>query len=126
MVVAGDDIELDADPVRLIQVLTNLLTNAVRHTPPGGVVTVTTGGRGDLVEFTVADTGPGIAGDPELLFERFTRSADSGGSGLGLTIARQLVELHGGTLVAANIEGGGARVTATLPRQRGDYSVGRP
>ena len=68
----------------------------------------------------------GIAGDPELLFERFTRSADSGGSGLGLTIARQLVELHGGTLVAANIEGGGARVTATLPRQRRDYSVGRP
>jgi signal transduction histidine kinase len=116
----GEDVELEADPVRLTQVLTNLLTNAVRHTPPGGVVTVTTALAAADVVFTVADTGPGIAGDPERVFDRFAKAADSGGSGLGLTIARQLVERHGGTLVAANNPTGGARFTVTLPRQQPD------
>jgi two-component system sensor histidine kinase BaeS len=111
----GDDVVLEADPVRLTQVLTNLLTNAVRHTPPGGVVTVTIAAAGDNVVISVVDTGPGIAGDPERIFDRFARAADSGGSGLGLTIARQLVERHGGTLVAANDPAGGARFTVTLP-----------
>jgi len=60
---------------------------------------------------------PGIDGDPERVFDRFARSADSGGSGLGLTIARQLAKAHGGTLVAANTLDGGARFTATFPRQ---------
>ena len=118
--VAGSDVDLDADPVRLIQVLTNLLTNAVRHTPPGGAVTLTTAESGELAEFSVADTGPGIAGDPERIFARFARAADSGGSGLGLTIARQLVVRHGGTLVAANAPAGGAVLTATLPRHQPD------
>ena len=68
------------------------------------------------ITVVVADTGPGIDGDPERIFERFTKSADSGGTGLGLTIARQLVELHGGTLTAANAPTGGARFTVTLPR----------
>jgi two-component system sensor histidine kinase BaeS len=116
--VEGDDAELDADPVRLIQVLTNLLTNAVRHSPPGGVVIVTTGAAGDQVAFGVGDSGPGIAGDPERIFDRFVRSADSGGSGLGLTIARQLTERHGGTVVAANKPDGGAVLTVTLPRHQ--------
>jgi two-component system sensor histidine kinase BaeS len=115
--VDGDDAEFDADPVRLGQVLTNLLTNAVRHTPLGGTVTVTVAAGVDEVMFSVADTGPGITGDPERVFDRFARSADSGGSGLGLTIARQLVEGHGGNLVAANVSNGGARFTATLPRR---------
>jgi signal transduction histidine kinase len=114
--VVGDDAELEADPVRLQQVLTNLLTNAVRHTPAGGTVTITTRADGGDVVFSVVDTGPGIAGDPERVFERFARSADSGGSGLGLSIARQLVEAHGGTLLAANEPSGGARFTATVPR----------
>jgi two-component system, OmpR family, sensor histidine kinase BaeS len=114
----GAEAELDADPVRLTQVLANLLTNAVRHTPPGGSVTVTTTSADDTVVFVVADTGPGITGDPERVFDRFARSADSGGSGLGLTIARQLVERHGGTLAAGNSPDGGAVLTATLPRRR--------
>jgi two-component system sensor histidine kinase BaeS len=107
---------LDADPVRLGQVVANLLTNAVRHTPPGGrvAVTVTAGDR--TVTVTVVDAGPGIEGDPERVFDRFAKSADSGGSGLGLTIARQLVERHGGTITAANDPAGGARFTVTLPR----------
>jgi two-component system sensor histidine kinase BaeS len=123
IVTQGDDVELDADPVRLTQVLANLLTNAVRHTPPGGVVTVTTQTRPGEVSITVADTGAGISGDPQRIFDRFVKAADSGGSGLGLTIARQLVELHGGTIVAANHPSGGARLTVTLPRCQ---PVGRP
>jgi two-component system sensor histidine kinase BaeS len=111
------DLELDADPVRLGQVVTNLLTNAVRHTPPGGTVTITASTGAATITVTVADTGPGIAGDPERVFDRFARSADSGGSGLGLTIARQLVEGHGGTVTAANSPTGGARFTVTLPRR---------
>ncbi len=110
------DLEMDADPVRLGQVVANLLTNALRHTPSGGTVTVTADADAAAVTVIVADTGPGIAGDPERIFERFTKSADSGGTGLGLTIARRLVELHGGTLTAANAATGGARFTVTLPR----------
>ncbi len=113
---AGEDAVLDADPVRLGQVVTNLLTNAVRHTPPGGQVTATVATDERGVTVTVTDTGPGIAGDPERVFDRFAKSADSGGSGLGLTIARQLVERHGGTITAANVPAGGARFTVTLPR----------
>jgi signal transduction histidine kinase len=115
------DLEIEADPVRLGQVVTNLLTNAVRHTPPGGTVTVTVTAAAETVSVVVADTGPGIEGDVERVFERFARSADSGGSGLGLTIARQLVERHRGTLTASNAPPsgagtGGARFTVTLPR----------
>ncbi len=113
---AGTVLELDADPVRLGQDVTNLLTNAVRHTPPGGTVTVTVAPSAETIFVTVADTGPGIEGDVERVFDRFTRSADSGGSGLGLTIARQLVERHGGTLTAANSPTGGAVFTVTIPR----------
>jgi signal transduction histidine kinase len=109
-------LELDADPVRLGQVVTNLLTNAVRHSPPGGQVTVAVAADERSVTVTVTDTGPGIEGDPERVFDRFAKSADSGGSGLGLTIARQLVERHGGTITAANVPTGGARFTVTLPR----------
>ena len=111
-----EDVVLDADPVRLGQVVTNLLTNAVRHTPPGGLVTVAVAADERSVSVTVTDSGPGIAGDPERVFDRFAKSADSGGSGLGLTIARQLVERHGGTVTAANGPTGGARFTVTLPR----------
>jgi two-component system sensor histidine kinase BaeS len=109
------DLELDADPVRLGQVVTNLLTNAVRHSPPDGTVTITVAPGDEAITVTVADTGPGIAGDPERVFDRFARSVDSGGSGLGLTIARRLVEGHGGTITAANDPAGGARFTVTLP-----------
>lgn len=112
----GTEVELAADPVRLGQVVTNLLTNAVRHTPRGGTVTITVAAADETVAVIVADTGSGINGDPERIFDRFSRSADSGGSGLGLTIARQLVERHGGNLTAANAATGGARFTVTLPR----------
>jgi signal transduction histidine kinase len=111
--------ELDVDPTRIRQVLANLLSNAVRHSPPGRAVTVRVGTDPAGVRFTVADSGPGIPAD-ELahLFERFTRSADSPGSGLGLAIARDLVHAHGGTIEASNRPDGGASVTFTVPIER--------
>jgi two-component system, OmpR family, sensor histidine kinase BaeS len=93
--------ELELDPVRLRQVLGNLLDNALRYTPPGGTVRVTARRKGQALELAVADEGPGLAPEVrETLFDRFAKSADSPGSGLGLAIARALVEAHGGTIGA--------------------------
>ena len=109
------------DPVRLQQIVWNLLSNAIKFTPKGGSVRVSLQRVNSHYEITVSDTGPGI--DPKFLpfvFERF-RQGDStttrrhGGLGLGLTIVRQLVELHGGTVEAANLEQGGAFFTVRLP-----------
>ena len=110
------------DPVRLQQVVWNLLSNAIKFTPKGGSVSVSLARVNSHFEISVSDTGPGI--EPEFLphvFERF-RQADSsstkkyGGLGLGLAIVRQLVELHGGTVEAENVDGGpGAIFTVKLP-----------
>jgi two-component system, OmpR family, sensor histidine kinase BaeS len=113
----GGSAAVDADPVRLQQILGNLLANAVRHTPAGGQVTVEVDQPdGEWVRFTVADTGPGFDADQlPGLFDRFTKSEGSGGSGLGLAIARDLVGAHGGTIEATNGPGGGAVVSFRLP-----------
>ena len=117
---ASAAVTVDADPVRLQQILGNLLSNAVRHTPSGGTVTITVErpepGR---VGFTVADTGPGFPAEAlPGLFDRFTKSEGSAGSGLGLAIARDLVLAHDGTIEAANHPGGGAVVSFRLPAGR--------
>jgi len=97
---------LRADPQRLGQVLTNLLSNALRHTPAGGEIDVMVEPQEGGILFAVQDSGPGIAAaDLPHLFDRFyrgdrSRSRATGGSGLGLTIARQLVEAHGGRIWA--------------------------
>jgi signal transduction histidine kinase len=113
--------ELDVDPVRIGEVLANLLSNAVRHTPAGGSVRVVVEPSPGGVAFTVADTGGGIA--PEDLphvFNRFVKSRDSGGAGLGLAIAKSLVEVHGGTITAESRPGGGTTMRFVLPaRVRG-------
>ena len=112
---------LRADPERLTQVIRNLVRNAVNHTKAGDTVSLTAGARGDRVEFAVSDTGPGIPPDQlEQIFERFhrgpeTRAADSGGSGLGLPIARALVEAHGGRIWAESRPGEGATIRFELP-----------
>ncbi|MFF1544959.1 sensor histidine kinase [Streptomyces sp. NPDC058291] len=112
---------LDADPVRLRQALGNLVTNAVRHTPPDGTVTLSARGEGGEVVLTVADTGTGIADDDlPHVFERFwraekSRSRRTGGSGLGLPIVRQLTDAHGGTAEAASTPGAGSVFTLRLP-----------
>ncbi|MFR9793054.1 sensor histidine kinase [Streptomyces sp. MB22_4] len=115
---------LDADPVRMRQVLGNLVSNALRHTPAGGTVTLTARrDRADAV-LTVADTGSGIAAeDLPHVFERFwraekSRSRRTGGSGLGLPIVRHLVAAHGGTARAASGPGAGAVFTLRLPATR--------
>jgi signal transduction histidine kinase len=97
--VADDLPPVDLDPARIRSVLGNLLSNALRHTPAGGSVSVRVSRSGDGVVVTVADTGEGIP--PELLphvAERFVKGANSPGSGLGLAIARDIVAAHGGTL----------------------------
>ncbi|SDH72422.1 DUF4153 domain-containing protein [Nonomuraea jiangxiensis] len=98
------DLVMRADPDLLAQVLANLLDNAVRHSPPDGVVTVTGEAEGDGVRLVVADRGPGIPVSARgRVFERFSRldagrAADSGGAGLGLAIVKEIVELHGGSV----------------------------
>jgi signal transduction histidine kinase len=104
------------------RVLLNLLTNALRHTPSDGAVAVVVERRDDHVQVSVEDTGDGIREDAlERAFERFwraddARSRDGGaGAGLGLAIARGLVEAQGGRIWAEVRDGGGARVSFTLP-----------
>ncbi|MEU0397832.1 HAMP domain-containing sensor histidine kinase [Streptomyces sp. NPDC006208] len=125
---------LDADPVRLRQAVSNLLSNAVRHTPPGGSVTlrsyVTDSGDGVTVE--VSDTGSGIpAGDVPHVFDRFwraekSRNRSTGGSGLGLAIVLKLAEAHGGTANVVSTEGQGSVFTLWLPTAPGEGTAGRP
>ena len=109
------------DVHRIRQVLQNLLDNAVIHTESGGTITVTAQEHSGLVSVAVADTGEGIpAEDIAHIFERFyrvdkSRTRATGGTGLGLTIARRLVEAHGGTITAASVPGSGSTFTFTLP-----------
>ena len=117
-----------ADPNRVAQVLRNLLVNALRHTPPGGTVTVEAVAQNGMVEITVADTGEGIA--PEHIahvFERFwradparSRSSDEkarlgSGTGLGLAVAQSLVEAQGGRIWVESVLGEGTTFRFTLP-----------
>jgi two-component system sensor histidine kinase BaeS len=118
--VRGAPIALDADPVRLREVLANLVVNAIRHTPAGGSVRLDARVDGAWVELTVADTGEGIApAELDRVFDRFHRRADTGGSGLGLTIVRDLVAAHGGTVRAESegIPGRGTTIRVRLPRR---------
>ncbi|MBI2780186.1 MAG: HAMP domain-containing histidine kinase [Chloroflexi bacterium] len=103
---------IDVDPMRMRQVLSNLVDNAIRVMPDGGSITLSAAIREGALAIDVADDGPGIP--PELLpnvFERFTKSATSRGSGLGLAIARAIVTAHGGTIVATSDPGRGRGTT---------------
>ena len=112
--------DIRADVVRLGHVFGNLLSNAFRFTPPGGIVTVSARAEGEWVSFSVSDTGQGI---PEQylprVFERFFRVPDQGpkaGAGLGLAIVKEIVEAHGGTVGVASREGEGTAFSFTLKR----------
>ncbi len=117
----GDPPPLVADPVRLRQAIGNLVTNAVRHTPAGGTVAIDARSTGGQVVIAVADTGTGIdAEDLPRVFDRFwraekSRSRQTGGSGLGLSIVRKLAEAHGGTVSATSTAGQGSVFTLRLP-----------
>ncbi len=107
---------LDVDPVRIREVLANLVANGVRHTPSGGSVVVRGEVTGDRVVLRVIDTGSGIEADllPHV-FERFAKGSGSTGSGLGLAIARHLVEAHGGELVVEATGSTGTTFRVSLP-----------
>jgi two-component system sensor histidine kinase BaeS len=108
--------QVDADPVRAREILSNLIANALRYTPRGGRVTVTAQHQDAVVAIGVRDTGAGI--EPERLdriFDRFYKSAESRGAGLGLAIAKQLVVAHGGEISASSVVGQGTEVRFTLP-----------
>lgn len=116
-------LNVNADPTRIAQILSNLLDNARRHTPAGGAITVDVGMRDGAAEVTVTDSGPGIPDDErERIFERLVRldagrARDHGGAGLGLPIARALAHAHGGELVCLPHEGG-AKFRLTVPVER--------
>ncbi len=119
---AAGGVAVDADADRLAQVVTNLVGNAIRATPAGGAVSVSVERAGALASVRVVDTGEGLdAADAERVFERFfrvpgRRGAGDGGSGIGLTIARQIMRAHGGDLTASSAGRGlGATFTAFLP-----------
>jgi signal transduction histidine kinase len=121
---AADDLPpADVDPDRISQVLGNLLDNALRHTPPGGEVTVSLGpdSRPGAVRATVSDTGPGVpAEDLPNVFERFyradrARARSDGGSGIGLAVVKQLVEAHGGRVWVESPPDEGATFGFALP-----------
>ena len=126
--------EMEVDPLRIREVLTNVLGNALRYTPDRGEIKVgvkeasTVEASDALTEEAVSkrsvvvfvqDTGPGIeASDLSHIFDRFYKSSDSGGMGLGLSIAKYLVEAHGGKISAESEVGKGSRISFTLPRGR--------
>jgi len=116
--------QISADPLRLEQVLTNLLSNALRYTPTGGQIELLLASTDGSVQLSIHDSGPGIP-DQALpyIFERFyrvdkSRARAEGGTGLGLAIARQLARAHGGDLTATNHASGGALFTLILPVAR--------
>ena len=121
--------DVTADRDRLVQVLTNLIDNGIRHTPPGGRLTIRAEAMGDTVTLTGEDTGKGIP--PEHLphvFTRFyrvdpARSRGSGGAGLGLAIVQEIVRAHGGRVRVDSEVGQGTRFTIDLPLTRPDGSA---
>ncbi len=113
--------EIQADPLRILEVVSNLMTNAVKFTPRGGRVEIGSRALTDGVEFWVKDSGPGIqANEAHLLFQPFSKlsARPTGGeqsTGLGLSIVKEIVEWHGGTVVAESPPGAGATFRVTLP-----------
>jgi signal transduction histidine kinase len=117
---APDDLPpIEIDPVRIREVITNLLSNALRHTPPGGSALVRVASRpSGALSVDVRDTGSGMT--PEAIaraFDRFYKGSGSRGTGLGLTIARSLVAAHGGEIHASSEPGRGTTIAFTLPRE---------
>jgi NtrC-family two-component system sensor histidine kinase KinB len=112
----GGPDSIAGDPARLAMVVSNLLSNAIKHTPTGGRITV----RSTPTEIIVDDSGPGVPAElRERIFERFFRAdTTTSGVGIGLYIARQVIEAHGGTLRCDDSPLGGARFTVTLDQTK--------
>ncbi|MGH7907596.1 MAG: sensor histidine kinase, partial [Candidatus Binataceae bacterium] len=113
------------DPLKLSWVVSNLIANALRYTPAGGAISISSIKTGAMIQLIVSDNGPGIA--PQLrgrLFERFAQwnvnGAESGSAGLGLAIVREIVEAHGGRIFVDSTPGKGASFTVELPGEPED------
>jgi two-component system, OmpR family, sensor histidine kinase BaeS len=124
MEIASPLSNIEVDPGRMTQVLTNILDNALRHTRAGETVTLSAMEAGEYVELAVQDSGPGLnAADLERIFDRFYRTDTSrqregdGGSGLGLAIARSIVQAHDGQIFAESEPGKGLKVILRLPKK---------
>ena len=114
--VAPDLPMVDVDSVRIGEVLANLLSNALRHTPSGGLVSISADPADSGVAFVVKDTGSGIAPDAlPHVFDRFAKGPDSSGAGLGLAIAKSLVQAHSGTISAKSQTDAGTTMRFVLP-----------
>ena len=111
-----DPTVISVDPLRLREVLMNLLSNALHHTPSGGVVSLGISHVNGRATIAIADTGTGIAPeDLPKIFDRFYKDRASRGSGLGLAISKSLIALHGGDIRAESAPGRGTTITVTLP-----------
>jgi len=120
---APDRLAAVVDEEKLVSVVSNLVANAIRHAPPGGVVRCSLAGEPGRLVLEVADDGPGVAPDQRAtIFERYRRGARSAGTGLGLAIVGEIIGLHGGTVAVGDAPEGGALFTVELPlrTQRGD------
>ena len=107
---------VNIDTVRIRQVLSSLITNALQHTPSGGSIRIACGVDGAAVVVRVTDTGEGIAAeDLPRIFERFYKAKTSRGTGLGLTIAKNLITLHGGQIAAESVVGKETTIRFTVP-----------
>lgn len=121
--VSPDLPKIEVDPGRMTQVLTNILDNAIRHTPEGGQIFLRAEQTGDRVMLSIQDSGPGLEiDDIDRIFERFyrtdaARQRQDGGSGLGLAIARSIVQAHGGQVSAESESGKGLKIIIALPKK---------
>jgi signal transduction histidine kinase len=107
---------IEADERRLKQALFNLISNGIKFTLPGGAITIATERREETLLLSVADTGIGIApADQERIFEKFERGVRRPGAGLGLSLVKSLIELHGGSVTIESASGCGTRITCQLP-----------
>jgi signal transduction histidine kinase len=124
--VEGRTLTANLDPARFSQVITNILDNALRHTPESGQVAISTSQSGGQIEIVIQDSGDGVSPeDAAHLFDRFYRAdpsrtrdseRDAGGSGLGLAIAKSIVEMHGGKIWAESEKGNGLKVVIQVPK----------
>jgi signal transduction histidine kinase len=115
---------IEVDPGRMTQVLTNILDNAMRHTPAGGRIILSAKQTGESVEFAVQDSGPGVPAESlDRIFERFyrtdsSRQREDGGSGLGLAIAKSIVQAHNGQVSAESEAEKGLKIIIRLPKKK--------